>query len=557
MQPADPLPSAADPAAQAPADQPHQPVEGRGVAVKHDAGAQDDLTAAAAPTAACSHVPASPSRDSAVSCPPGQDDDVVAPARQVVGDAAPQRPGPAGRHDPHPAPSRPLVAPMAEQQYGARRRPRVTLRPRHGLAMTVERRPGGPRLRGREEGRVRGPRRPFQARTAASRRLSPAITRRWRQVLTIARGPLVLVLWPLAYESLDVLGTARAAQQGTFELVLTGFAVVPLLARRRFPVPAWAVVLTAHTVLLYATPYWSAVAVGSLLVLLATIAARSSRALVAFVGTVTAVATLWSAASGPNDAQGLPVLVILLSIVALVLGDNRRTRIRSESDVAAREEEVRDEQGRRALLEERTRIARELHDVVAHHMSMIAVQSETAPYRIPDLPAEGRADFSAINATAREALVELRRLLGVLRAEGTAERAPQPGLDRLDELLDGARAAGLGVSLSVEGDPRPLPAGVDLSAYRIVQEAVTNARRHAGDARVDVRVAYDPDRLRVSVTDDGTGVADGDGAPGHGLLGMRERVVMLGGELSAGPRPEGGFAVDATLPLPADGEAVA
>jgi signal transduction histidine kinase len=201
---------------------------------------------------------------------------------------------------------------------------------------------------------------------------------------------------------------------------------------------------------------------------------------------------------------------------------------------------------------ERARIARELHDVVAHHISMIAVQAETARLATPGMPDEGIRRLLAIGDTARAALTEMRRLLGVLREDAGPEpsRAPQPGLHQLNELLDEARdSARASTRLIVRGRVVPLDPGVELTAYRIVQEALTNARRHAPGAAVDVELEYADDVIRLRIRDNGPGgLAD---ATGHGLLGMRERATMVGGSLSAGPAPVGGFVVDATLPTKA------
>ncbi|MEO3746593.1 sensor histidine kinase [Plantactinospora sp. B5E13] len=206
---------------------------------------------------------------------------------------------------------------------------------------------------------------------------------------------------------------------------------------------------------------------------------------------------------------------------------------------------------------ERARIARELHDVVAHHISKIAVQAEAARLATPGLPPEGAKRLLAIGDTARAALTEMRRLLGVLRDDeeaGVIEpyRTPQPGLRQLTELLDEAReSTGAGVRLLVSGHIVPLDPGVQLTTYRIVQEALTNARRHAPGAAVDVELAYTSDVLRVRVRDNGPGPVPGRrSGTGHGLLGMRERVATLRGELWTGAAPGGGFLVNAVLPLP-------
>jgi signal transduction histidine kinase len=202
---------------------------------------------------------------------------------------------------------------------------------------------------------------------------------------------------------------------------------------------------------------------------------------------------------------------------------------------------------------ERARIARELHDVVAHHISMISVQAETARLTTPGMPPAGAQRLSAIGDTARAALTEMRRLLGVLREDARtepAQRAPQPGLAQLNDLLDEARdASGAGTRLILRGPPAALDPGVELAAYRIVQEALTNARRHAPGAAVDVELHFTGTALRLLIRDNGPGPSTMDGVAGHGLLGMRERAAAVGGELRVGAGIGGGFVVEATLPL--------
>jgi signal transduction histidine kinase len=199
---------------------------------------------------------------------------------------------------------------------------------------------------------------------------------------------------------------------------------------------------------------------------------------------------------------------------------------------------------------ERARIARELHDVVAHYISMVAVQAESARLTIPGMPPAGAQRLSAIGDTARSALTEMRRLLGVLRDDADiAERRPQPGLAQLNELLDEARdTTGAGTRLILHGSPVTLDPGIELAAYRIVQEALTNSRRHAPGAAVDVELHYADDVLRVAIRDNGSGSSNGAGAGGHGLLGMRERAASVGGRLRAGPASTGGFLIEARLP---------
>jgi signal transduction histidine kinase len=204
---------------------------------------------------------------------------------------------------------------------------------------------------------------------------------------------------------------------------------------------------------------------------------------------------------------------------------------------------------------ERARIARELHDVVAHHISMIAVQAETARLTTPGLPAAGAQRLSAIGDTARAGLTEMRRLLGVLREDthGPVERQPQPGLAQLNDLLDAARdASRAGARLIMHGLPATLDPGVELAAYRIVQEALTNARRHAPGAAVDVELHYTADALHLRIRDNGPGPPSAAPCAGHGLLGMRERATAVGGYLHTAPAVGGGFLIDATLPVKAE-----
>jgi signal transduction histidine kinase len=212
-------------------------------------------------------------------------------------------------------------------------------------------------------------------------------------------------------------------------------------------------------------------------------------------------------------------------------------------------EREREEKARAAVAEERVRIARELHDVVAHAISVIVVQARGGRRSLATEPEEAREAFDSIEATGREALAEMRRLLGMLRKnDEELALAPQPSLHYLDALVAQVGESGLPVELSVEGEPKALPPGVDLSAYRIVQEALTNVLRHAGPATARVVVRYGAEDLEVEVTDTGRRPTAEDGA-GHGLVGMRERVTLFGGELEAGRRRGGGFAVRARLPL--------
>jgi signal transduction histidine kinase len=224
----------------------------------------------------------------------------------------------------------------------------------------------------------------------------------------------------------------------------------------------------------------------------------------------------------------------------------RAVRRRRLSERRAEQEKAR---AAAAIVEERARIARELHDVVAHAISVMLLQARGGRRVLEAEPADAREAFATIERTAHQALEEMRRLLGMLRAsDEQLALAPQPTLKELDRLIEQVQAAGLPVVVAIEGEPRELPPGVDLSAYRIVQEALTNALKHAGPARARVLLRYDADELELEIADDGAGSGDGSGS-GHGLIGMRERVSVYGGELQAGRRPEGGYALRARLPL--------
>ena len=245
--------------------------------------------------------------------------------------------------------------------------------------------------------------------------------------------------------------------------------------------------------------------------------------------------------------------VLLTALVPAAAGTGIALRARREADVqTAASEVLADTLTEHMARGERARIARELHDVVAHHISMIAVQAETARLTTPGLPAAGAERFTEIGDTARAGLTEMRRLLGVLREDADAtiaDRHPQPGLPQLTELIDTAReASGTGTRLIVSGAVAEFDPGVELAAYRIVQEALTNARRHAPGAAVDVELCYRDDALRLRIRDNGPGPGQAAAGAGHGLLGMRERALAVGGSLRTGIAPGGGFCVEAVLP---------
>jgi signal transduction histidine kinase len=257
------------------------------------------------------------------------------------------------------------------------------------------------------------------------------------------------------------------------------------------------------------------------------------------------------------------VLMTVCFLLAWVLGDSLRTRRAYYAQLeerAARLEREREACSKAAVAAERARIVRELHDVVAHNVSVMVVQADGAAYALNSAPEQARQALETISGTGRQALAEMRRLLDVLRTGEKADRGgeyvPQPGVEQLADLVEQVRGAGLPVEFRIEGTPRPLPSGVELTAYRIVQEALSNTRKHGGpDAGATVRLAYGDRELSLLAEDDGCGVqqepdeACGTGRQGHGLIGMRERIGMVGGVLEAGPRPGGGFRISAALPL--------
>jgi len=393
---------------------------------------------------------------------------------------------------------------------------------------------------------------------AAERPASPTTAGRDAPRLLAGIGPATRRLaarpdWPL----LSGLGLGLAAlaetvaytggpatSDGSTAMLANLLVTVPTALRRRHLPAAAAIVTTAMFLLVAGNVTATASGVAAQLLVLYLAAARYGRRVWLPLGLPFLLLAL-SPANGNAALSG--VLLLVLAVAALALGDARRLRGQAIAERDASRQVLAAAQRDQAAMEERARIARELHDVVAHHVSVIAVQAETARLTTAGMPEEGRQRLEAIGATARDALTGMRRLLGVLRADagGHAEHAPQPGLARLDELVD---AAGTHVRLILQGQVVPLPPGVDLTAYRILQEALTNARRHAPGAAVDVELRYASDALHLRVRDNGPGAA-GDDPGGHGLLGMRERAATVGGTLRAGPAAGGGFLVEADLPI--------
>jgi signal transduction histidine kinase len=254
----------------------------------------------------------------------------------------------------------------------------------------------------------------------------------------------------------------------------------------------------------------------------------------------------------PNRSPGEFIFVPALFTIAWLAGFAMRERVaqaEAAEQRATQAEREREAAARVAVAEERARITRELHDIVAHAVSVMVLQVGAVRHRLPEALAKDKGALTAVEQAGRTALAEMRRLMGAMQDDGRqAELAPQPGLDSLDRLIDEVRRAGLPVRVHVEGVPSPLPPAIDLSAYRIVQEGLTNSLKHSGARHADVTVRYAEGGVQLEVRDDGVGATASDGL-GHGLAGMRERVKIYGGEMTAGSAREGGFVLSASLPL--------
>lgn len=391
--------------------------------------------------------------------------------------------------------------------------------------------------------------------------------KQWQRLLPYAAVlALVAVFIPVTI-------TVLADQYGLSGGIAGALAVAqaaPLLMLAHRPLQAWWIIFPAQilgaVVLLGqdggqsgAWPWTPPGLVGYLFLLLA-LGLRERRQTLIGVWLATGAAGLVLFVVSTHRGTDNSLLMFILSAVVLVIAGTVRERRVAQRRLAEQETISEAERAQRTLLEERTRIARELHDVVAHHMSVITVQADSAPYRLEGLSDEAREEFGAIAASARESLTEMRRLLVVLRSEGAeGERAPQPGLDRVQQLVEATVRAGLPAELSLPAELEGVPPTVDLSAYRIVQEALANVVRHAPGARTRVSVSSDGAHLTVLVVNDAPGPTGSSLAPrtpvettgtGHGLIGMRERVRLTGGTLDTGPLPDGGFRVAARLPLP-------
>ena len=353
----------------------------------------------------------------------------------------------------------------------------------------------------------------------------------------------------------EVLGDSGYSPRGLW-LAAVAVTAGALLFRRRWPLPVLALVLALVGVTSSTDPpqdatYWF---FGGMVATHA-VGAYPRRAAIAVAGLVLVLA--YFAVGAAVDGQSVSDVLFIWIVFGGIWGAGRLIERRTNEAArferhAAVLEQEREQRAREAIAEERARIARELHDIVAHGVSTMVLQVGGVRRRLtPEQQAELDVLMN-VEETGRRSLAEMHRMLGIMRqADNGNLLSPQPGLARLDDLAESMRAAGLPVEVTVEGEPADLPSGLDLSAYRIVQEALTNTLKHAGPARARVAVRYRPDALELEVLDDGGGSAEanGNGAGGHGLVGMRERVALFDGSLETGARPEGGYRVHAHLPL--------
>jgi signal transduction histidine kinase len=339
--------------------------------------------------------------------------------------------------------------------------------------------------------------------------------------------------------------------------VLLGFLTLPLAWRRQAPVAVLSVLTGALVVGAFLIRHAGGVPLGAFLALIVAFYSLGAhceerRALRVGAGILATIAAVDLTRGGLFEAQGARPLAWLVFAVAWLVGRDFRRRRGELTLLRARAtqlEREREEKARAAVAEERGRIARELHDVVAHSVSVMVVQAQAGPRLLGDAE-QARGVFRSIEASGREALVELRRLLGILRTgDEQLSIGPQPGLGSLRSLVEQVREAGLPVELRIEGEQAPLPPGIDLSAYRIVQEALTNTLKHAGRAQATIVVRYEQAALELEISDNGTSTPAGMNGSGHGLIGMRERAALYGGALEAGARDGGGYYVRARLPF--------
>jgi signal transduction histidine kinase len=373
---------------------------------------------------------------------------------------------------------------------------------------------------------------------------TPLLRLRGFRIAPVKLDVIVAVVLAVASELEAWLGNAGGRER--LVVAIAGPLMASTVAvRRRHPAAAGiAAALIADTVAIGWTPP-NIVSFGiAWLCSMYALTVWTTPRLFALGAAVLALPTLVSVAVRGEPKGGVSFTMITLVAMLFarrVVGDRER-----RAQIAERE---RDLVAREAVVEERARIARELHDVIAHHVSMIVLQAGAERRVLDSANASTREVLETVEQTGRSALTEMRRLLGMLRGDASEPLTPQPGLSDVPVLVKQLREAGLPVELHVEGEQGELPVGIELSAYRIVQEALTNALKHAGEASARVDIRYGPDSLELEIADDGTGVSSPVSSGGHGLVGMRERVALYGGSLDASRRPSGGFVVRVLLPI--------
>jgi signal transduction histidine kinase len=352
-------------------------------------------------------------------------------------------------------------------------------------------------------------------------------------------------------------GSAETRPAGIWAYGLIGMQTLPLIWRRRAPVPVLAITVLGFLID-RGLNYPASWAVFGVTVAMYTVGALVEPRRSLLIGGVTIdIVLLWTLVGiFVYDVEPLALVSEIAFLgFPLLLGRetyHRQQRMIELESRAVRAELEREQRAAEAVIQERARIARELHDVVAHEITVMTVQAAGARRVLESRPGEAAAAMQSAENAGHRALTEMRRLLGMLRTADPAATAPQPGLSALDSLVEQMELAGLPVAVKVEGTKRPLPAGIDLNAYRIIQESLTNTLKHGGpNATAQVALKYDESSLYVEATDDGRGAAAAVGRNGgQGLLGMHERVALLDGSLTAGPRPGGGYRVSARIPIP-------
>ena len=380
-----------------------------------------------------------------------------------------------------------------------------------------------------------------------------------RSLARLPRADVALALGLLALKLAFVFtGTLMSGGATPLSVASAVALTVPLAWRRRSPLAVALVVATAIVVDDLAAGWDSAVLSFDCSIIAAYSAgahARQRHAVLALAALL--AANLVDALGAPgNRAGNVALAVVVFSLVPWLVGQalrRERQRTARMHELARQLEAEREQRAREAVSAERGRIARELHDIVAHAISVIAIQADAATKLLRHDPGRAREPLETVQTTARGALAEMRQLVGLLRESEVGADAPlepRPGIADLERLVDDVKRSGLAVKLEIEGERRSLPPTLDLAAYRIVQEGLTNVRKHAGAAQAQVSIRYERDRLDILVRDDGR-LATATGGGGHGLVGVRERVILLGGQLEAGPATDGGFILHARLPLTA------